>query len=52
MRSSMRLTQPSNQDNANAKALFDRIVAIVEDRIDTDSDSDPDTDGGKKPKDR
>jgi len=64
----MCLTQPSNQDNANAKALPERIVAMLTklgqrayavhdtpsghsvDRIDTDSDSDPD--GGKEPKDR
>ena len=58
------------EDNANAKALLDRIVAMLTklgqrgyavhdapsghgvDRIDTDSDADPDTDGGKEPKDR
>ena len=58
------------EGNANAKALLDRIVAMLTtlgqrgyvvhetpndhgvDRIDTDSDSDPDTDGGKEPRNR
>jgi hypothetical protein len=66
----MCVAQPSNPDNAKAKALLDRIVAVLTklgqrgysvhetpsdyrtDRIDTDSDADPDTDGGKEPKDR
>ena len=56
------------EDNANAKALLDRIVAMLTilgqpgyavhetpsgrgvDRVDTDSD--PDTDGGKEPRNR
>jgi four helix bundle protein len=58
------------EDNAKAKALLDRIVAMLTtlgqrgyvvretpndhgvDRIDTDPDSDPDTDGGREPRNR